>query len=122
MQEAHELKFTSRSFLSDRKVTASTATPFCFKSKVWQFRFSFAMLIGMTTSFHGPPARIHPFVITCKRCRQNIAAPVQSMPDSWIIHSCPLCGERRRYLPAEIFKGRLSADFVNWAWRTKHVL
>src|ERR1700750_2213396 len=55
-----------------------------------------------TAMFQGPPARIHPFVITCKRCRENIAAPVQTMPDSWIIHTCPLCGERRRYLPAEI--------------------
>jgi hypothetical protein len=58
--------------------------------------------------FQGPASRICNFVITCKRCRENIAAPVETMPDGWIIHTCPLCGERRRYLPAEIFKGRLS--------------
>src|ERR1700746_3074980 len=40
--------------------------------------------------FHGPSARIHPFVITCKRCKENIAAPVHTMSDSWIIHTCPL--------------------------------
>jgi hypothetical protein len=32
------------------------------------------------------------------------------MPDAWIIAECPLCHERRRYLPAEIFRGRLSGD------------
>jgi len=42
---------------------------------------------------------------------KNIAAPVETMPDTWIIHTCPLCGERRRYLPAEIFRGRLSHQF-----------
>lgn len=68
-------------------------------------------------SFQGAPARIHPFVITCKRCEENIAAPVQTMPDSWIIHTCPLCGERRRYLPEEIFQGRLSFDFDAWSRR-----
>ena len=36
----------------------------------------------------------------------------QTMSDSWIIHTCSLFGERRRYLPAEIFKDRLSFDFV----------
>jgi hypothetical protein len=39
---------------------------------------------------------------------ENIAAPVQTMPSSWIIASCPLCEEKRRYLPTEIFLGRLS--------------
>jgi hypothetical protein len=65
----------------------------------------------MASSFHGPPARLHNFVITCKRCKENIAAPVQTMPDTWIIATCPLCHEKRRYLPAEIFRGRLSFDF-----------
>jgi hypothetical protein len=68
----------------------------------------------MATSFHGPPVRLHDFVITCKRCKKNIAAPIQTMPDTWIIAQCPLCGEKRRYLPAEIFKGRLSGDFETW--------
>jgi hypothetical protein len=58
--------------------------------------------------FNGRTSGIHPFVIICKGCRQNIPAPVQTMPDSWIVADCPLCRERRRYLPAEIFQGRLS--------------
>jgi hypothetical protein len=33
------------------------------------------------------------------------------MPDSWIIAECPICHENRRYLPAEIFKGRLYGDY-----------
>jgi len=62
----------------------------------------------MGAMFHGPTSRICDFVIACKGCHEHIAAPVETMPDSWIIHTCPLCGERRRYLPAEIFQGRLS--------------
>jgi hypothetical protein len=34
------------------------------------------------------------------------------MPDSWIIAECPLCGEKRRYLPADIFRGRLSSRLM----------
>ena len=30
------------------------------------------------------------------------------MPDSWVAEHCPLCGAYRRYLPNEIFNGRLS--------------
>ncbi|HVW78709.1 MAG TPA: hypothetical protein VHB45_13940 [Alloacidobacterium sp.] len=65
--------------------------------------------------FRGPIPRTHPFVITCKRCGENIAAPVETIPDSWIIAQCPLCREKRRYLPSEIFQGRLSFDFNAWA-------
>jgi hypothetical protein len=39
---------------------------------------------------------------------ESIAAPVETLPDSWIIAPCPLCKEERRYFPAEIFRGRLS--------------
>jgi hypothetical protein len=60
--------------------------------------------------FNGPTSGIHPFVIICKGCQQNIPAPVQTVPDSWIVADCPLCGEKRRYLPVEIFQGRLSHD------------
>jgi hypothetical protein len=60
--------------------------------------------------FNGPTSGIHPFVIICKGCQQNIPAPVQTLPDSWIVADCPLCGEKRRYLSVEIFRGRLSHD------------
>ena len=62
--------------------------------------------------FHGPTPGIHPFVVNCKRCQQNIAAPAQTLPGSWIVAECPLCGEKRRYLPADIFQGRLFHDLL----------
>jgi hypothetical protein len=48
------------------------------------------------------------FAIRCKECGENIAAPVGTMPDYWITALCPLCGEKRNYLPSEIFRGNLS--------------
>jgi hypothetical protein len=70
--------------------------------------------------FHAPTsaAGLYPFVIVCKGCHQNIPAPVETVPDSWIIAACPLCGEQRRYLPIDIFQGRLSHDFLAKARRT----
>jgi hypothetical protein len=35
-------------------------------------------------------------------------AAVETMPSSWIIAECPLCGVRRYYLLADIFRGKLS--------------
>jgi hypothetical protein len=52
--------------------------------------------------------RLCDYLIVCKRCGENVPAPVQTMPSSWIVAECPLCGERRRYLPPDIFRGRLS--------------
>jgi hypothetical protein len=63
--------------------------------------------------FHEPMFGIHPFVIVCKGCREIIPAPVETLPDSWIIADCPLCGEIRRYLPVDIFRGRLSHDLLS---------
>jgi hypothetical protein len=72
---------------------------------------------GLTFAFHSPysnsvfnlpSARLCDFAICCKGCAQNVPAPVGTMPVSWIIAKCPLCGEKRRYLPSEIFRGRLS--------------
>lgn len=54
----------------------------------------------------------YPFVIRCKGCGKNIAAPVETMPASWIAMACPLCGVYRAYLPDEIFQGSLSAELV----------
>jgi hypothetical protein len=36
---------------------------------------------------------LYPFVIVCKGCRQK-------------------CGQKRRYLPTDIFRGRLSHDLL----------
>jgi hypothetical protein len=62
--------------------------------------------------FQAPTSGLYPFVIVCKGCHQNIPAPVETMPDSWIIANCPLCGQKRRYLPTDIFRGRLSHDLL----------
>jgi hypothetical protein len=58
--------------------------------------------------FNLPAARLCDFAVRCKGCGESVPAPVQTMPDSWIVAQCPLCGEKRRYLPNEIFRGRLS--------------
>ena len=55
-----------------------------------------------------PQSHICDYAVRCKGCGENIPAPVRTMPDSWIITDCPLCGQRRAYLPPEIFRGRLS--------------
>ena len=55
-----------------------------------------------------PQSRISDFLVRCKGCGENIPASVMTMPDTWIVAECPLCGERRSYLPPEIFRGRLS--------------
>lgn len=70
-----------------------------------RIRLVFAILDDM---FPMPSSSLHDFVIRCKACGENIAAPVQTMPGSWIVARCPLCGTERRYLPNEIFRGRLS--------------
>jgi hypothetical protein len=47
------------------------------------------------------------FVVTCKRCRREVPSGVKEFPFQSIIVSCPLCGELRRYLPSEVFLGKL---------------
>lgn len=59
-----------------------------------------------------PEERIWDYVICCKRCGRNIAAPMETMPDQYFVAVCPLCGARRNYLRAELFKGRLSYELI----------
>jgi hypothetical protein len=47
-------------------------------------------------------------VVQCKGCGENIPAPVETMPSQPIAARCPLCHEHRRYLPSQVFLGRLS--------------
>jgi hypothetical protein len=58
--------------------------------------------------FQMPAGRLCDFTVRCKDCGENVPAPVETLPDSWIVEVCPLCGGKRRYLPNEIFQGRLS--------------
>jgi hypothetical protein len=57
--------------------------------------------------FQGPPP-VRSMVIRCKRCGENIPAPVETLPAQPIAAKCMLCGEYRRYLPSEVFQGRIS--------------
>ena len=68
--------------------------------------------------FQGPNSSFSDFVVTCKRCRENIEARIQTLPDSWIIETCPFCEETRGYLQQEIFGGRLSYKYA--ALRVRH--
>lgn len=82
------------------------------------FAFYSPAIAVMSGSFGNFKLRLHPFCIACKRCGQTIAAPVQTMPSSWIVATCPLCGEKRRYLPVELFPGTLSWAFQEWQRQT----
>jgi hypothetical protein len=50
--------------------------------------------------------------------RENAPAPVETMPDTRILADCLLCGQKRRYLPTDIFSGpisyRLNQRLVVW--------
>ena len=62
----------------------------------------------LTFVFNLPESRQCDFTIRCKKCGENIPAPVGTLPDTWIVARCPLCGEIKHYLPSEIFRGKLS--------------
>jgi hypothetical protein len=76
-----------------------------YANPLLRFHFSFAYTSLMLML---PQSRHCDFIIACKGCGENIPAPVGTMPDTWIIADCPLCGAKRRYLPTDIFQGRLS--------------
>ena len=65
--------------------------------------------------FQGPQSW-RDFVIRCKGCGENVPAMVETLPASWIAVKCPLCGEHRRYLPTEVFQGRVSYKLI----RSRH--
>jgi hypothetical protein len=78
------------------------------------FRFLFAYTVVM---FPGPESS-KLVVVQCKGCRENIPAPVEGMPAQPIATRCPLCHEHRRYLPSEVFLGRLSHLMIRKPVRT----
>ena len=75
------------------------------RSAVDKFRLLFAYAGRM---WNLPVSSVCDYTVRCKGCGENIPAPVQTMPDTWIVADCPLCGARRRYLPPDIFRGPLS--------------
>lgn len=72
------------------------------------------MMVGM---FPMPLGR-KLFVITCKQCRRDVPAGVGKFPFQSIVASCPLCGEQQRYLPSEVFLGRVDRLVIHQS-RTK---
>jgi hypothetical protein len=78
------------------------------------FRFLFAYTVLM---FPGPESS-KLVVVQCKGCHENIPAPVEGMPAQPIATRCPLCHEHRRYLPSEVFLGRLSHLMIRKPVRT----
>jgi hypothetical protein len=71
--------------------------------------------------FNIPDSRLCDFTVRCKGCGENIPAPVLTMPDTWIVAVCPLCADRRRYLPADLFRGKLSWKLAGRARMHHHV-
>jgi hypothetical protein len=69
------------------------------------FRLIFAYSVRV---WNLPSSLVCDFVVRCKGCGEPVPAPVQTMPDSWVVAECPLCGAKRKYLPTDIFRGRLS--------------
>jgi len=65
------------------------------------FRYIFAYPLFM---FQGPSTR-KTFVVACKKCCRDVATGVAEFPFQSIIVECALCGEKRRYLPSEVFLG-----------------
>jgi hypothetical protein len=95
--------------------TSGLSAEFRFAARLDIFAFYSPILFPV---FHVPTSDLYPFVIVCKECHQNIPAPVETMPGSWIIAECPLCGQQRRYLPTDIFQGRLSHELLAKPRRT----
>jgi len=73
-------------------------------------------ILWITFAFYSPilifmfpgPENSKRVVVQCKGCGENIPAPVETMPSQPVAAKCPLCREHRRYLPSEVFLGRLS--------------
>ena len=55
--------------------------------------------------FQGSSTR-QTFVVACKKCRRDVPTGVAEFPFQSIIVECALCGEKRHYLPSEVFLGR----------------
>jgi hypothetical protein len=79
------------------------------RCRLWMtFAFISPMLLFMTTG----TTTICDFVIRCKGCETSVPAPVRTLPDTWIVVTCPVCGAREQYLSTEIFRGRVSFDLL----------
>ena len=89
-----------------------------FRSVAGHFAFCSPILALMLV---GPPARFCDFAVTCKGCGECVPAPVETMPSSWIIAQCPLCDEKNQYVPADIYRGKLSLKLTRKPMRSAEV-
>jgi hypothetical protein len=80
------------------------------------FAFYSPILVIM---FQGPSAR-RTFVVACKKCRRDVPTGAAEFPFQAIVVECPLCGEKRRYLPSEVFLGRAD-QLVTRQMRTRAI-
>jgi Zn finger protein HypA/HybF involved in hydrogenase expression len=46
------------------------------------------------------------FVVTCKDCHRAVPIGAKEFPFHSIEVTCPLCGEKHKYLPSEVSLGR----------------
>jgi hypothetical protein len=98
------------SFLDNPAISTSLA------HKGYVFAFCSPILVTM---FQGLSAR-KTFVVACKKCRRDVPTGVAEFPFQSIVVECPLCGEKRRYLPSEIFLGRVD-QLVSRQMRTRAI-
>jgi hypothetical protein len=101
--------------IPDRRAdVAASGDTAVFQSLDIRFIFAYAL-----TMFQGPSAR-KTFVVACKKCRRDVPTGVSEFPFQSIVVECPLCGEKRRYLPSEIFLGRVD-QLVDHQRRTRTI-
>jgi hypothetical protein len=92
--------------LIEKKQVSENSAPQCGEAGSWRIFALYSPILSCVWNL--PDARVCDFTVKCKVCHENIPAPVQTMPDTWIVAECPLCGGKRRYLPTDIFRGTLS--------------
>jgi hypothetical protein len=62
------------------------------------------MALGLTDSARGKV-----YVVACKRCKRYVLSGCEKFPVYPIVVDCPLCGEKRRYRPSEVYLGKPDA-------------
>ena len=84
--------------------------------RAYRLWMTFAVYSPMLICMFPGPESSKRVVVQCKGCRENIPAPVESVPADRCQVS--ICGAHRRYLPSEVFLGRLSHLMIRKPVRT----
>jgi hypothetical protein len=56
------------------------------------------------------PTLIKTSVVAYKRCARILPSRTDGVPSQPVIVRCPICDEKRHYLPAEVFEGSPSYE------------